>query len=231
MMSDWKSFWDSAHSIYVSARHKDVHYRDVAEQMAALVEGPQTRALDYGSGEATHADLVAARVRLLCLCDSAPSTRAALARRFGAGSKIKVSSPEELEHLGDSSFDLIVANSVIQYLNPDEFDHVLKLWRRLLDPGGKLVLADVIPPNVGPLSDAMALLRYAARKRFLLAAFVGLIRTALSPYRKLRATLGIRCYTEAEAMARLRAAGFRPERLAKNIEHNPRRMTFLARPS
>ena len=24
----WRSFWDSAHSIYVNARHKDVHYRD-----------------------------------------------------------------------------------------------------------------------------------------------------------------------------------------------------------
>lgn len=30
-MSDWRSFWDNAHSIYVNARHKDVHYREIAE--------------------------------------------------------------------------------------------------------------------------------------------------------------------------------------------------------
>jgi len=33
-MSDWRSFWDSNHSIYVNARHKDVHYREVAEGIA-----------------------------------------------------------------------------------------------------------------------------------------------------------------------------------------------------
>ena len=51
-MSDWRSFWDSAHSIYVNARHKDVHYRLIADEIAALVPGPETRVLDYGAGEA-----------------------------------------------------------------------------------------------------------------------------------------------------------------------------------
>ena len=42
-MSDWRSFWDSAHSIYVNARHKDVHYREIADQIAAFVPGPAAR--------------------------------------------------------------------------------------------------------------------------------------------------------------------------------------------
>src|SRR6201998_4866333 len=69
-MSDWRSFWDSAHSIYVNARHKDVHYREIADQIAAFVPGPSARVLDYGSGEAIHADRVAAVARALVLCDS-----------------------------------------------------------------------------------------------------------------------------------------------------------------
>ena len=60
MISDWIAFWDGPHSIYVNARHKDVHYRLVAEQVAALVPGAEARVLDYGSGEALHADLIAA---------------------------------------------------------------------------------------------------------------------------------------------------------------------------
>ena len=32
-MSDWRSFWDGEHSIYVNARHKDVHYREIADQI------------------------------------------------------------------------------------------------------------------------------------------------------------------------------------------------------
>src|SRR5437660_12912394 len=62
-MLSWREFWDSAHSIYVNDRHKDVHYRDVAGEIAAFVPGPDARVLDHGCGEAIHADLVAARAR------------------------------------------------------------------------------------------------------------------------------------------------------------------------
>ena len=65
-----------------------------------------------------------------------------------------------------------------------------------------------------PLSDGVALLRYAAANGFLGAALVGLARTALSRYRRLRNELGIARYTEADFLDRLRAAGFAGERLA-----------------
>jgi hypothetical protein len=29
---DWISFWNSDHPIYVNARHRDVHYRGIAEE-------------------------------------------------------------------------------------------------------------------------------------------------------------------------------------------------------
>jgi hypothetical protein len=66
-MTTGSEFWDSAHSIYVSDRHKDVHYRDVAEQLAAFVPSPDARVLDYGCGEAIHAIIVADRARELLL--------------------------------------------------------------------------------------------------------------------------------------------------------------------
>src|SRR5689334_7249886 len=161
-MLSWREFWDSAHSIYVNDRHKDVHYRDVAEQIAAFVPGPDARVLDHGCGEATHADLVAARAREVLLCDAAASVRAAIGRRFAANPKIKVIAPEEIDGLPTASLDLIFANSLVQYLTATELDAVLATWRRLLVPDGVLVVADVIPPDVGPASDALALIRYAA---------------------------------------------------------------------
>jgi SAM-dependent methyltransferase len=227
-MTSWREFWDSAHSIYVSERHKDVHYRDVAEQLAAFVPSPQARVLDHGSGEAIHADLVAARAGELLLCDSAASVRASIAARFAGNPKIKVIAPEDVERLPDAQLDLIFANSLVQYLTADELGRMLALWRRLLAPGGVLIVADVIPPHVGALSDGLALLRYAAANEFLGAALVGLTRTALSRYRRLRNELGIARYSEADFLQKLRAAGFSAERLAKNVEHNPARMTFRA---
>jgi SAM-dependent methyltransferase len=228
-MTTWREFWDSAHSIYVSDRHKDVHYRDVAEQLAAFVPRPDARVLDYGSGEAIHAGLVANRAREVLLCDAAASVRAAIAARFAGNPKIKVLAPEEVEHLPDRSLDLVFANSLVQYLTETELDRMLALWRRLLAPGGVLIVADVIPPSVGPLSDGLALIRYAAANGFLGAALLGLTRTALSRYTRLRGELGIARYDEAAFLAKLRIAGFAAERLARNVEHNPARMTFHAR--
>src|SRR5947209_11574608 len=119
-MTTWREFWDSAHSIYVSERHKDVHYRDVAEQLAAFVPGPDARVLDHGSGEAIHADLVAARAGELLLCDAAASVRASMAMRFTVNPKIKVIAPEDVERLPEASLDLIFANSVVQYFTVAE---------------------------------------------------------------------------------------------------------------
>ena len=228
-MTTWREFWDSAHSIYVSERHKNAHYRDVAGQLAAFAPGPDARVLDYGSGEAIHADLVAARARELLLCDSAASVRAAIAARFAGNAKIRIVAPEDVEVLPDASLDLIFANSLVQYLTGAELDRALALWKRLLAQDGTLIVADVIPPHVGAISDGLALIRYAAANGFLGAALIGLTRTALSRYRRLRSELGIARYSEAEFLDKLRSAGFTAQRLARNVEHNPARMTFRAR--
>jgi SAM-dependent methyltransferase len=226
---DWADFWEQPHSIYVNERHLDAHYRDIAEGIVALLPKPDARVLDHGCGEATHADHVAAAAASLLLCEAAASVRERLKARFADNPRIIVLSPDELEQRPAASLDLIIANSVVQYLSAAELDRLLTTWRRLLTPGGALIVADVIPPDVGPLSDTLALLRYAAKRGFLLAAMLGVIRTMFSSYRKVRATLGIACYSEAEFSARLSAHGYAAERLPFNLEHNPARMTFRAR--
>ena len=105
--------------------------------------------------------------------------------------------PEEVAALPDGRLDLIVTNSVAQYLTEDELTRLLAMFRRLLAPDGTLIFADVIPPDVGALSDVSALLRYAAKHGFLVAALVGLVKTSVSPYRKIRSTLGIAQYTRS----------------------------------
>jgi len=230
MISSWLAFWDGPHSIYVSARHKDVHYRLIASEIAALVPGPQARVLDYGSGEALHADLVAAQAGELLLCEGAPGLRAGIARRFAGVAKIRAIAPEDVARLPAHSLDLIVLHSVAQYLTADEAETLLELFHRLLKPGGVLVVGDVIPPHIPAATDAAALIRFAAANGFLLAALGGITRTLLSDYMRLRARLGLTRYDQPKMLQKLAAAGFAAQRAGKNIGHNQARMTFIARP-
>jgi SAM-dependent methyltransferase len=227
----WRDYWNADTPIYANHRHKQLHYGLIARDIAALVPRPDAMVLDHGSGEALSADRVAAACAKLYLCDGAPLVRERLESRFRREPKIQVIAPEELQALPDGSLDLVVANSLLQYLSIEEFGALLGLWRAKLKPDGRLVLADVIPHATRPLEDAKALIGFAWRGGFLGAALVGLARTALSDYRKLRAALGLAQYDEAEMLAFLRDRGFAAERRLENIGHNPHRMTFLARPA
>jgi SAM-dependent methyltransferase len=230
MMPSWLAFWDTPHPIYVNARHKDVHYRLVAQAIARLVPAPSARVLDYGSGEALHADIVAADCSELLLCEGAPGLRAALAARFAGEPKIRTIAPEELAELPPHSLDLIVLHSVAQYLAADEIDALLASFHRLLKANGILIVSDVVPPQVPAITDAAALLRFGAGNGFLLAALAGLVRARFSDYWRLRRRLGLARYSQAAMTEKLAAAGFSAERAAANIGHNQTRMAFVAHP-
>jgi SAM-dependent methyltransferase len=207
-----------------------VHYRLIAQEIAALVPSRQARALDYGCGEALHAEIVAAACGELMLCDGAPSVRAGLMARFSADAKIRVLSPDDVERLPQGALDFIVLHSVAQYLSAEQLRALLATFRHIVAPGGIVLLSDVIPPQLSAAADVAALLRFAAGRGFLLAALGGLVRTLFSDYRRLRARFGLAHYSEADMLRMLEAAGFAAERAARNVGHNQARMAFFARP-
>jgi SAM-dependent methyltransferase len=228
---NWLAFWDSPHSIYVSARHKDVHYRTIAEAIAALVPSHEARVLDYGSGEALHADVIAAACGQLLLCEGAPRVRSGFAARFADNPKIRALAPDDLKQLPDHSLDLIVLHSVAQYLAPDELTALLAQFHRLLNAGGTLVVSDIIPPHVPAVTDAIALLKFGAANGFFFAGVAGLTRTLVSNYWRMRSQYGLTRYSETAMADVLAAAGFIAQRKSDNIGHNQARMAFTARPS
>jgi ubiquinone/menaquinone biosynthesis C-methylase UbiE len=129
----------------------------------------------------------------------------------------------------EKSVDLAVMNSVAQYMTPGELDSAFAVIRRLLKPGGRLVLGDILRPEVGMIRDVIALLRFGLTHGFLKDALIGLISTALSDYRQMLSRIGLQRYSETEMIAKLAAAGFTASRAHSNIGHNPWRMTFVAR--
>ena len=226
---DWISFYNAKHSlIYVNDRHRDVHYRTIAQDVSEYVPAGGT-VMDYGCGEATSADLVAARAGHLSLVEAASNVRASLTQRFGSNPKIAVLAPDEAAAKPDGSFDLIVLHSVAQYLKESELDGLLVLFRRLLKPGALLIVGDIMPEKLNAPLAAISLLRFAAANGFLVAAINGLIRIVVSDYLTLKGSLGLTHYDEAAMLKKLREAGFVAARAETNIGHNQWRMTFLAR--
>ena len=147
---NWREYWNRDTPIYVSDRHKALHYRLIAKDIAALVPSPDAVVLDHGSGEALSADRIAVRCRRLFLLDAAPLVRERLRERFRDDARIAVIAPEALDDIADRSLDLVVANSLLQYLSLDELRGLLASWHAKLKPDGLLVLADVVPPDVSP---------------------------------------------------------------------------------
>jgi SAM-dependent methyltransferase len=228
---NWRDYWNQDTPIYVSERHKVLHYWLVANDIVALIPSPAALVLDYGCGEALSANRVAARCAKLYLCDGAPLVRERLRARFRDEPRIAVVAPDEMGSLADRSLDLVVVNSLLQYLSLDELRGLLEAWRAKLKPGGTLVLADVIPPDTSPITDARALLTFAWAGGFLKSALLGLARTALSDYRRVRDELGLAQYGETEMIELLRDMGFVAERRPLNMGHNQARMTFVAKPA
>lgn len=228
MADSWLSFWNRPHRIYVNDRHLRVHCRRVADEIvSALPAREGLQVLDYGCGEALEASRVAARVGHLFLYDAAVSVRARLKERFAGIANITVLEEAGLATL--DALDVVVVFSVVQYVPREELPALLRQWRGALRPGGMLILADVIPPDVGMIPDIRALLTTAATNGFLLAALAGLAATFFSDYRQLRQRLGFAVYRDTEIEALTRAAGFAPDFRERNLGFHPARRTVMAR--
>ncbi len=227
---NWREYWNGPHPIYVNARHRMLHFDLIGRDIGKLIPARDAVVLDYGCGEADTAAMLAAACGKLYLFDTASTVRERLSARHADNPRIVVLDEAGLEALPAHALDLIVVNSVLQYLSGAELDAILDFAAARLKPEGKLALGDVIPADANAVSDTLALLDFAFKGGFLGAALVGLVRTVFSDYRKLRDALGLTRYGEGEMLELLHKRGFKAVRAGRNIGHNQTRMLFLASP-
>ena len=178
-VTSWREFWERPNAIYVGSRHRAIHGRLVARAISTFIPSPNATVLDYGCGEASAAEDIAARCGKLILCDSAKTVRAALSQRYAEHPKIGIIAADALQSIPHGSLDLIIVNSVVQYLSATEINRLLAVLREKLKRSGTLVIGDVIPPEQSCLADAAALLRLGFEGRFVISTLLGLAETLL----------------------------------------------------
>jgi len=224
----WAQYWNQETSLYVNERHQRLHYERVTHDIIGYVPAGDVTLLDYGCGDTLAAAKLAEACGHLFLCDASLRVRERLAARYAHRRNITVLSPQDFEALAADSLGMIVVNSVVQYLSKPQFEDLLAQVRAKLKPGAVLLLADIVPRRVGPIRDALQLLKFAAGAGFLLPALIGLARSYFSPYRKIRRRSGFLQFDESDVLRLLRQHGFTAQRQPHNIGHNAERMTFLA---
>jgi hypothetical protein len=165
---------------------------------------------------------------MVFLYDAAESARARLRRRYDNHARIRILEKSGLDELAGDSVDLIIVNSVIQYLSDEQLNEALVLFNRLVKSSGTFLLGDVINPGSGNSRHVTTLLRFAWQNGFFLSAIGGLAQTFISPYRNLQREVGFATFTREQILDKLARHGFSAEKLARNIGISGNRSSYLA---
>lgn len=221
--------WNKPNGIFVSELHKRAHYQRIFSNVQSfLPHGPGRTLLDWGCGEAFAAEWMAAECERVYLYDSAEVVRLRLRERYKDHRHIVVVDEDELNRLPSDSLDLILINSVIQYLSRAELITALCELRRLLKPGGRVLIGDVIAPGTALWRHVVVFLTFAYRSGFMASAMVGLARKFLPSYNSVRRRHGFSEYSEAELLSVLEFCKLEGKRLPRNIAVSPIRSSYIA---
>src|SRR5687768_3773292 len=120
-----------------------VEARDYVARLRREVPVRRTdRVLDFGCGFGHVVELLAPSVAAVGFWDAAEVMRRATAERtttLPTVAPVDLGGPVPDDAVG--TVDLLVANSVVQYMTADELAGWLPRWRTLLAPGGRIVLS------------------------------------------------------------------------------------------
>jgi cyclopropane fatty-acyl-phospholipid synthase-like methyltransferase len=182
----WDAFWDR---VPHNQRLLKEDPKEYMKNLAALIPlTPGLRVLDFGCGWGNVARLLGPQVGELCLWDDAPRMRRLAAETVTGLENVRML---DLDTNSDPStlpvFDLILINSVAQFMAAQELAHWLQRWRHMLAPEGHIVVSDLVPPGYPAAADLITLLRFSASRGFLARALYDAARVMPLYHRTRRA--------------------------------------------
>jgi cyclopropane fatty-acyl-phospholipid synthase-like methyltransferase len=218
----WDAYWEELTDRQSLFREQAAEY--VRNLAATGWLDARSRVLDFGCGFGYVADGVAPLVGQLYLWDSAWNMRMRALARLAARTNVHFLDLSDPQTRSVPPFDLILVNSVVQYMSADEFSGWLVRWRGMLALSGRVVVSDLIPPGHRSYRELLDLLRFSARRGFLLKAVWQAVGE-LGQYGRMRQAHPLSRWGKEELTRRGAEAGLAVSFLEHNLTHFPRRIT------
>jgi SAM-dependent methyltransferase len=226
---DWLTYFDHLPD---SSVHRDQAAFYVESLVGRVGVRSDQRVLDFGCGHGFVAARLAPLVGELWWWDPSTAMRSITERRTARLPNTRfcdlsgVSAEPRASTWDGPRFDLILVNSVVQYMPPEELWGWLHRWRGMLSPGGSAVLSDLIEPTHGSLADVIDLLRFGVRHGSPLRA----ARDALgdvAEYRRTSKAIPLVRVDAQDLAERAADAGLQTTVLSRNLTHFTKRYTAV----
>lgn len=183
-----------------------------------------TVVIDFGCGFGAVAERLAARGAQLRFWDSSVIMRLKASQRLAAlpqASLLDLSDPGQGPR-GEA--DLVIVNSVAQYMTLEELVSWLQRWRTMLKPGGAIVLSDIVSPGSTLFTEVRESLRFAARQHILWRTVPRLIRESVR-YTRWRNALELLRLDQSDLSRMAKEAGLKADKRPQNLTFRSNRWT------
>jgi SAM-dependent methyltransferase len=223
----WSRYWESLGGTPRFFRAQAREY--VRNLDSAVILDPRARVMDFGCGFGFVAELLAPRVGQLFLWDASANMRRHARINVSRHSNVRfvdLSGPHVIQP--ELVFDLVLVNSVAQYMAPERLSAWLYLWRNMLSPNGIIIVSDLIPPDSNALLDVMDLLKLSLSHDTVCSAVLQCLRD-LGRYWIMRRSCPLTRLNPQELAEMGKAAGLRVSCLRRNLTQFTRRYTAVFR--
>jgi cyclopropane fatty-acyl-phospholipid synthase-like methyltransferase len=221
----WATYWEGLGGTQSFFREQSREY--VANLECAVGLNPNAHVLDFGCGFGFVAELVAPKVGQISLWDTSANMRRRARLKLAGHKNIRfldLSEPQPISR--DLKFDLIIVNSVVQYMSLEQFAACLVMWRTMLASGGRIVVSDLIPLNHSSMCDIVDLLKFSIRRNVLGNALLQAFRD-LGSYWMTRQNCPLTRTSVRELSERGKAASLSISCLPANLTQFSKRLTII----
>lgn len=219
----WKAFWDSFNGCESVAQAES---EDFVQRLGRLgLLNRDTRVLDFGCGFGFIAGMVSEHARQVAIWDATPRLLEQARQRLQTRPGISVIDLHDPAKDPIASFDLIIVNSVIQYMTETELVRWLERWSSMLAPRGRLLISDV-PVSVDLRRDILDVIWFSARRHLLFHS----ARLAWREFHRLWAAKAVQPLlrlSPAVWQSHSHAAGLTLHRLPENLTLRRTRMSLI----